>query len=96
MSDDGLAASESKIKIRRDDEVVLAEQQYISVHTHLQPTKRDLVAEHAQAFAVPPQPMIQPDQTHTTQKQVTLAQGEPPVFSKPLRPVRVTEGMSVK
>ena len=88
------AAAETKMRVQKENEVLMASQQYISVHTQLKHKDGAVVSEPV--FVERNRPVQgAPTETPTLQEQVTLQRGEPPVFTKPLRPCRVPEGNSV-
>ena len=72
--------AETKMRVQKDTEVLMQSQQYISVHTQLRHVDGQTISEPV----------------HMENSQITRQRGEPPVFTKPLRPVRVPEGSSVK
>ncbi|GFS02464.1 titin, partial [Elysia marginata] len=102
----------AKLRLQKDNEVVMSEQQYISVHTQLRHKDGAVVSEpvhvernrivpiSAGQQAAPPgaEPVLAADllpETQVVKQQITLQRGEPPVFTKPLRPVRVPESTGV-
>lgn len=89
-------ASETKVKIQKDEEAVTTERQYISVHSQLRHTEPSLAAQPVYVKQVTME-VAKPteDTTKVAEQQITLERGQPPVFTKPLRPVRVPEGSGV-
>ena len=102
----------SKLRLQKDREVVMSEQQFISVHTQLRHKDGAVVSEpvHVESNrivpisvgqqAAPPgaEPVLPADvlpESQVVKQQITLQRGEPPVFTKPLRPVRVPESTAV-
>lgn len=88
--------SETKFRVKRETEVVMAEQQYISVHTQLRHKDGAVVSEPVHVERIVPIEQTAPGQDkQVVEQQITLQRGEPPVFTKPLRPVHVFEANSV-
>ncbi|XP_060064415.1 titin-like, partial [Ylistrum balloti] len=96
-------AAEKRVVMRQEKEVMNAEQLYLSVQS--KPTMRELPARVVRADRPEIQVDIQkarmvpvipeqgaPDESKISESQIILERREPPVFTKPLRPVRVTEG----
>lgn len=76
----------------------MAEQQYISVHTQLRHKDGAVISEpvHVERARLVPISQAAPgEDKQVVEEQITLQRGEPPVFTKPLRPVRMPEGNSV-
>ena len=102
----------TKLRLQKDQEVVMSEQQYISVHTQLRHKDGAVISEpvHVERNRIVPisvgqqakppgtEPVLAADvhpETQVVKQQITLQRGEPPVFTKPLRPVRVPESSAV-
>ncbi|CAG5126018.1 unnamed protein product, partial [Candidula unifasciata] len=91
-------AVEYRYRVQKDTEVVMAEQQYISVHSQLRHKDGAIISEplHVERARLVPVSQAPPGvDRQLMEEQITLQRGEPPVFTKPLRPVRVPEGNSV-
>ena len=89
-------AAETKVKEYKDEEVTTTERQYISVHSQLRHTEPSMAAEPVYVKQVTLE-MAKPkeDVAKVAEQQITLERGQPPVFTKPLRPIRVPEGSGV-
>ncbi|MCK5920366.1 MAG: hypothetical protein KAG66_05460 [Methylococcales bacterium] len=89
-------AGETKVKLQKDEEVVTTERQYISVHSQLRHTEPSMAAQPVYVKQVTME-MAKPteDSAKVAEQQITLERGQPPVFTKPLRPVRVPEGSGI-
>lgn len=112
VSCDVVTVGDKDITISRyDKETIITEEQYITTKRELQPEQREMPArvvrpdrpeiqlEIQQARMVPIIPEsaeVQKGEPVATEHQVLLDRQEPPVFTKPLRPARITEGNPVQ
>lgn len=88
-------AAETKIRVQRDQEVITTERQYISVHSQLRHLEPSMQAEPVFVRQVTVETIRPEEPSKVSEQQITLERGQPPVFTKPLRPVRVPEGSGV-
>lgn len=89
-------ATETKFKVQKDEEVVTTERQYISVHSQLRHTEPSMAAQPVYVKQVTMEMAKPTEETaKVAEQQITLERGQPPVFTKPLRPVRVPEGSGI-
>lgn len=88
-------SAETKVRIHRDQEVITTERQYISVHSQLRHIEPSMQAEPVYIKQVTVESFKPEGAGKVSEQQITLERGQPPAFTKPLRPVRVSEGSGV-
>lgn len=91
--------------MRHDKEIMKTE--YISVSSQykqappmpaaraIRPDRPEIQIDIQKAKIIPVIPEQQPEEAKVSETFITLERREPPVFTKPLRPSRVTEGKPV-